>query len=204
MRTAETGYDFALPGSWAELPVDDAEACDTAIEALVLRSVGRRDQDARARRELRTRFRTAAARARTAGATRLHLCGELMPGVALPASLTVYRPRIPLSPTAAQTPFAQLEAVVETAVEPEDAAIELPSGTALRRVRAEHADAGSPEEGIQTLRVDYWLVPPSRRPLLMSFACGMPALRASLVELFDLVVATLVWHEEPTGARTPG
>jgi hypothetical protein len=197
MSAAETGYDFALPGSWSELPVDDERACDAAIDQIVARAVGRRDQDVRARQELRARFRTAAARARTAGATRLHLCDELMPGVPLPASLTVYRPRIPLSPAAARTPLEQLEAVVEPAAEPDDARVEVPSGTALRRVREERADAGSAEDGLETLRVDYWLVPPSRKPLLLSFACGMPALRASLVELFDLVVATLSYSNSP-------
>jgi hypothetical protein len=200
MTAAETGYDLALPGTWWEIPVDDEAASDRAIDAIIERAVGHRDADATARRDLRSRFRLAAARARTAGATRLHLCHELMPGVPLPASLTVYRPSIPLSPRSPQSPFAQLEAVVPAASEEDDATLDARSGPVLRRVRVVAADAGSPEEGIATLQVDYWLVPPSRRPVLLSFACGMPELRSGLVELFDLVVQTLEWTGLPDPA----
>jgi hypothetical protein len=195
VSAAETGFDFALPGTWWEIPVDDEAASERAIDALVAQSFGRRDADANARHELRRRFRAAAARARSAGATRLHLCRELLPGVPLPASLTVYRPRIPLLPRVERTPLEQLEAVIEPVSGADDATIETPTGAVLRRVRDVEADADSAEAGIVTLRVDYWLVPPSRRPLLLSFACGLVGLRSDLVELFDLVIGTLVFRE---------
>lgn len=193
MSDEETGYDLALPGTWWEIPVDDESATDRAIDAIVGSAVGHRDEDAAARHELRTRFRLASSRARTAGASRLHLCREVVVGVPFPASLTVYRPPIPLTERGERTPLDQLEAVVETATESDDLTLEMPSGRVLRRVRVVEADAGSPEEGLTTLRVDYWLVPPSRRVVLLSFACGLPDLREGLVELFDLVVGTLAW-----------
>lgn len=193
MSGAETGYDLALPGTWWEIPVDDPSATNRAIDRIVGSAVGHRDEDATARNELRTRFRLAASRARTAGASRLHLCREVVVGVPFPASLTVYRPPIPLAEHGGRAPLDQLEAVVEAAAEPDDATLETPAGRVLRRVRVVEAEEGTPEEGLTTLRVDYWLVPPSRRVLLLSFACGLPELRDGLVELFDLVVNTVSW-----------
>lgn len=193
MIGSESGYDLALPGTWWEIPVDDEKASDRAIDRIIADAVGRRDEDATARQELRARFRLAATRARTAGASRLHLCREVVVGVPFPASLTAYRPPIPLVDRGERTPLDQLEAVVDPAMEPDDVTLDVPAGRVLRRVRVVEADEGSPEEGLTTLRVDYWLVPPSRRVLLLSFACGLPELREGLVELFDLVVGTLAW-----------
>jgi hypothetical protein len=132
---------------------------------------------------------------------RLHLCRELLPGVPLPASLTVYRPRIPLAPRADRTLVEQLAAVIEPASGSDDATIDLPSGTVMRRVREVQAEADSAEAGVDTLRVDYWLVPPSRRPLLLSFTCGLVGLRQELVELFDLVIRTLAFPVDQGGPR---
>ncbi|WP_378146935.1 hypothetical protein ACFJGV_03740 [Cnuibacter sp. UC19_7] len=193
MIGSESGYDLALPGTWWEIPVDDEKASDRAIDRIIADAVGRRDEDATARQELRARFRLAATRARTAGASRLHLCREVVVGVPFPASLTAYRPPIPLVDRGERTLLDQLEAVVDPAMEPDDVTLDVPAGRVLRRVRVVEADEGSPEEGLTTLRVDYWLVPPSRRVLLLSFACGLPELREGLVELFDLVVGTLAW-----------
>lgn len=205
---SENGFDIALPGSWWTIPVADPAETERAVSALVSEAIGRRDQDARVRAELRTRFLYAADRARSTGAVQLHLCRELMPDVPLPASLTVYWPRITLSGNAAghgaaNTDAVALRAVIggvsapgETGVESLDD-LDLPCGAVLRRTRIVAADPRSPEAGVRTLEVDYWFAPPSRRVLLLSFACGMPELADSLTELFDLMVATVGWTSYP-------
>lgn len=223
-RTRDGGFDFALPGDWWAVPVAHAEETERAVAALVRDTVGRRDEDATARAELRSRFLFAADRARAAGATQLHLCREVMPGVPLPATLTVYHPRLSLR-RLAPTPAAALRAVLGTVREPSgpggepgrepgrdqggeqgrepatelapDADLELPCGPAVRRVREVAAPAGSPEAGLTTLEVDYYLATPGDRVLLLSFACGLPALAEQLTELFDLVVATVAWVQAP-------
>ncbi len=208
-RTRDGGFDFALPGDWWAVPVAHAEETERAVAALVRDTVGRRDEDATARAELRSRFLFAADRARAAGATQLHLCREVMPGVPLPATLTVYHPRLSLR-RLGPTPAEALRAVLGTIREPEpepvvgasadvapDTDLEFPCGPAVRRVREVAAPADSPEAGIATLEVDYYLATPGDRILLLSFACGLPALAPQLTELFDLVVATVSWVPAP-------
>ncbi|QJU54267.1 hypothetical protein SCB71_14050 [Herbiconiux sp. KACC 21604] len=206
-RPRDGGFDFALPGDWWAVPVARAEETERAVTRLVRETVGRRDEDATARAELRSRFLFAADRARAAGATQLHLCREVMPGVPLPATLTVYHPRLTLrrlGPTPAEALRAVLGTIREPEPEPEpepvvgasadvapDTDLEFPCGPAVRRVREVAAPADSPEAGITTLEVDYYLATPGDRVLLLSFACGLPTLAPQLTELFDLVVATV-------------
>ncbi|CAN5327895.1 hypothetical protein BH09ACT6_BH09ACT6_03850 [soil metagenome] len=205
--TGDRALDFVLPGSWAFIPLENPAATDTAIARLVTRSFGRRDEDARLRAELRSRFTASAHQARTAGASQLHLCLELVPGVPLPASLTVYWPRITLRHTRETDPAVALRTVLgsPTTGESDDELPGSPSGPAVRRSRLitpdrEDADAGPESQaGLTTLEVDYWLATRTGRVLLLSFACGMPLLREQLTGLFDLIVQTVTWRDDPVG-----
>jgi len=197
--STEFGFDVALPGTWWAIPVADPAETERAVGDIVSTTIGRRDQDARLRADLRTRFLYAADRARSSGAVQLHLCREVMPDVPLPASLTVYWPRIALR--ASEDPAEAVRAVLGSVTEASDSGVEnlgdddraFPCGAAVRRSRIVTAEAGSPEEGVRTLEIDYWIATPSNRVLLLSFACGLPDLADGLAELFDLVVATVGW-----------
>ena len=197
----EFGFDVALPGTWWAIPVAEPAEAERAVGDIVSETIGRRDQDARLRAELRTRFLHAADRARSSGAVQLNLCREVMPDVPLPATLTVYWPRIALR--SSDDPEAALRAVLGTITEASDAGVEnlgddnvaFPCGAAVKRRRIVTAEADSPEHGVRTVEVDYWIATPSRRVLLLSFACGLPGLAEELADLFDLVVTTLTWTD---------
>ncbi|TAJ46854.1 MAG: hypothetical protein EPO52_15075 [Herbiconiux sp.] len=197
--STEFGFDVALPGTWWAIPVADPAETERAVGDIVSATIGRRDQDARLRAELRARFLYAADRARSSGAVQLHLCREVMPDVPLPATLTVYWPRIALR--ASDDPVEALRGVLGTITEASDAGAEnlgdddraFPCGAAVRRRRIVTAEPGSPEEGVRTVEIDYWIATPSHRVLLLSFACGLPDLAEQLASLFDLVVTTLTW-----------
>ncbi|MCU1479681.1 MAG: hypothetical protein JWQ19_467, partial [Subtercola sp.] len=108
MTESEPEFDVALPGEWMIIPLLSATAARAAVARIVAQGVGRRDEDARLRAELRASFTTAVDQARGAGATQLHLCRELVAGVPLPASLTVYWPRLSLAATRESDPLAAL------------------------------------------------------------------------------------------------
>jgi hypothetical protein len=194
--SAENGFDFALPGTWWLVPVDDPAVAERSIARAVERAVGRRDEDARLRAELRARFTDVADRARTAGAAQVHLCHEIMPGVPLPATLTVYWPRLVLRASGESDPGAALRAVLGPPDGDDVALDDLPTGAGIRRTRvitgSAAPDGSAPD--VTTVEVDYWLATPGGRVLLLSFACGMPLLADQLVELFDLVVRTTTWR----------
>lgn len=195
---AETGFDFALPGTWWLVPVADPDVSVKAIGRAVEQAVGRRDADARLRAELRERFTDVADRARTAGAAQVHLCREVVPGVPLPGTLTVYWPRIALRASGESDPAVALHRVLGApdADTSEAELADLPTGAGIRRTRivtgSAAPDGSAPD--VTTVEVDYWLATPGGRVLLLSFACGLPLLADQLVELFDLVVRTTTWR----------
>jgi hypothetical protein len=195
--SAENGFDFALPGTWWLVPVDDPEVAGRSITRAVERAIGRRDADARLRADLRARFTDVADRARTAGAAQIHLCHEIVPGVPLPATLTVYWPRLALRASGETDPGLALRAVLGSPDGAGDVMLDdLPTGPGIRRTRvftgSAAPDGSAPD--VTTVEVDYWLATPGGRVLLLSFACGMPLLADQLVELFDLVVRTTTWR----------
>jgi hypothetical protein len=215
---AENGFDFALPGTWWLVPVADPSVAARSIARAVEQAVGRRDADARLRAELRTRFTDVADRARTAGAAQVHLCHEIVPGVPLPATLTVYWPRLVLRASGEDDPALALRALLGppegadagdgapagTGVDADVTLDDLPTGPGIRRTRvitgSAAPDGSAPD--VTTVEVDYWLATPGGRVLLLSFACGMPLLAGQLVDLFDLVVRTTTWRF-PAGATEP-
>lgn len=217
--SAHPDFDLALPGAWWSIPLDDEATAARAIRRLVAETAGHRDEDARVRADLRRRFAAAAEQAMSAAASQLYLCREIVPGVMLPSSLTVYWPPLTLppadppsgtapAPASGAAPAADLPpgllALRRLLGPPEGGQTEEPFTVAdtvgLRRDRLltapadpdAHDDADTPE--VTTVIVDYWLVlPDTPRPVLLSFACGMPLLRTELIALFDLVVATIRW-----------
>lgn len=222
MTGAQPDFDLALPGAWWSIPLDDEATAARAIRRLVAETAGHRDEDARMRADLRRRFAAAAEQAMSAAASQLYLCREIVSGVMLPSSLTVYWPPLTLPPADPSSAPGTSAASGTTGA----AASDLPPGllalrrllgppeaeqteepftvadtVGLRRDRLLTAPADpdahdDPETAeITTVIVDYWLVlPEAPRPVLLSFACGMPLLRTQLIDLFDLVVATIRWR----------
>lgn len=193
--SALPGFDLALPGSWWSIPLENEATAARAIRRLVAEVAGRSDHDARLRADLRRRFAAAARQAMSAEAKQLYLCREIVPGVMLPSSLTIYWPPLALPPGTPGAPgLRRLLGAPEDGQTEEEFAVADTVG--LRRDRLVVSPAGdSPADPeVTTVEVGYWLVlPGGSRVVLLSFSCGMPLLRPDLVALFDLVVATLSW-----------
>ncbi|WP_223691841.1 hypothetical protein [Leifsonia poae] len=88
-RSPQGAYSIVLPGTWAEVPLDDGDVMRERVKALVLQRVGRNDRLARVRKDARDELVRTAERARTAGATAFWMSLEVLPGIPLPAALIV-------------------------------------------------------------------------------------------------------------------
>lgn len=84
--------EFVLPGTWRYVPVADAIASKRVVARVTEQAVGRTDDRAKLRADIRSRFTVAADRARDAGGEAMWICDEIMTGVPLPASIVLYRP----------------------------------------------------------------------------------------------------------------
>jgi hypothetical protein len=188
-------FDLALPGSWWSIPLDDEPTALRAIRRLVAEVAGRSDDQARLRDELRRRFAAVAQQAMAAEAKQLHLCREIVPGVPLPSSLTVYWPPLVLPP--GPQGAAGLRSLIgepEQGQAEEEFAVAGTVGIRRDRLVVSPGGEGQGDPEVTTVEVGYWLVlPGGSRVVLLSFSCGMPMLRTELVALFDLVVATVRW-----------
>jgi hypothetical protein len=83
----EADLSIVLPGTWVSLPMGDDAAAEREIASLVRRQVGRNDRLARVRRDARDQLRGMIETARAAGAFRVGLSLEILPGVPFPAAM---------------------------------------------------------------------------------------------------------------------
>jgi len=97
---ASAGIGFVLPPDWWVLDLRDEAALSEQIHGLVLRQVGRRDEDATARARLRRELQVVTGQAVAAGGVHLALSLMHAGGVPVPASLTTYRVGVGPSATA--------------------------------------------------------------------------------------------------------
>lgn len=104
---------------------------------------------------------------------------------------------------------ARLAAAIGPASEGDDEVPLVVGGRpALRRARVtrgrpevrgvEPTDATRPEavREIETVESRVFAIQPGGRVLVLSFSCGMPALRDDLVAVFDLIAMTLHWEDD--------
>lgn len=200
---SEPQVEFLLPGTWRYVPLADPVASKRVIARMTEEAVGRSDERATLRAEVRAQYATAADRARKAGGEAMWICSEITDGVPLPCSITAYRP--PLATRRTESIDDQRAALHELLGSPADGVLEadLASGDrpAVRRAELIRGPSGDGPDApeIETLECDYWIIQPDGRELfLLSFACGLVPLADQLTQLFDLIVTTLRW----TGERT--
>lgn len=202
--------EFLLPGRWSFIPLAHPEATKRVIAQLAEDTIGRSDEHARLRAELRARFTIITDKARGGGGQQLWLGEELAPGVPFPASITAFWPALAIrrqdDPEDAEAVAAAIRELLGPAQEgAEEAALTVGGRAALRRaiVTRGPVTADPDAQEVETVEVDYWIVrPDGRRMLVLSCTCGMPLLRDRLVELFDVIVSTLRWSDasEPVPA----
>lgn len=210
--SAAPTLELRLPGSWRSIPLTDPEAARAAVRRLVDETVGRSDDRAALRRELRASLEGGLADAVAGEGRSFHLALELAPGIPTPATLTVFEPALRLSP-AIGTGGAETGRVLEQALR----ATRPDAPASLERL--EHADSavvrlhrrtqqhvaiegeplalpdGSPQpQTIDRLDAEYWMtVPDSKRVLLLHASTPLGALEAEMLRLFDGIVRAARW-----------
>jgi hypothetical protein len=206
----DADIEFLLPGRWNFIPLARPEATKRVIARLAEDAVGRSDERAQLRAELRARFALITDKARDGGGQQLWLGDELAPGVPFPASITAYWPALAIKRQEHPEDEGAATAAIRTLLGPagegtDEAELTVGGRAAVRRavVSKGPITADPDAQEVETVEVDYWILQPDgRRVLVLSCACGMPLLRDRLVELFDVIVSTLRWSQptEPVPA----
>lgn len=198
---------FPLPGRWLAVDPRAADEASARIDEAVRELAGSADDAAIARRRLRGAFQRAVDAARDASAHALFLCIEIVPGVAVPASLTVHAPEgMRMSPAigagAAAVLDVLLESLRELAVPGIDSARRL-DGPRASMLRLERLHEETVEEDGQVavaarLEAEYWYaVPGSKQVVLASFATPLGELHHAMLNLFDSIALAASFGPEP-------
>jgi hypothetical protein len=186
---------FVLPGTWANVPLDDAETTTRFVKQLVRRQVGRADRLARARREATTELTRNASDARALGAHTYLMALELLPGVPFPAALLVFDEQWP---AAARTALEADDVVAALrAAYPAGEVAPQRHGPVARVAEMTRAATESGEE-LVTMRLEYHVPYPDRSRLLMA-RVNVPNIPSAepFATLFDEIVDSVTFVDEP-------
>jgi hypothetical protein len=187
-----------LPGTWVQLDPSRPELTDKRIRAFVTLSMGRADELATARADMRKSLGLILERADpTAALESTFLCHEVSPGVPTPISVSVFTPEaIHMSPVIGTRPddvMAGFIAAMDAIGDGEDWEVRpCIDGVAARRWRiTENVVAeGLEDVPIRGFSADYWrTVPESKRLVLVNVTSPLADLAQTLVRLSDAIVA---------------
>ncbi|AYF98526.1 hypothetical protein [Protaetiibacter intestinalis] len=192
---------FRLPGAWQQVRLDDPETARADVKALIERQVGRQDERAALRGELRAALTDRLQSAVESGAIALFVALEIE-GLPLSAYYTVYLPAQPIS-GAVGTSADAVAGVFETGLRQADPGatvvrVASEESIALRTHRHQAVDVpteeGEPQRQLDTLVVDYWLtVPDTKRVVLVSFATALGGIEEIMLDLFDAIIEVSYW-----------
>ena len=198
---------FRLPGKWWQVPLTDLDEARASIRRLVDRAVGNRDDRASDRDRMRKQLTTAAEKAVSGRGTAMHIALEIVEGLPIPASFTVFQPDLRLSP-AVGTDGPAVIGILQQGLEqradfnPETAyRFTAHRSEVLRQHRTEvtRAEAETVQE-LPALIVDYWMtVPGAKRVVLVSFSTALSGIDEIMLGFFDSVIGASYWSgiDEP-------
>lgn len=202
VEDARPSTEFLLPGRWWHIVLGDPADTARQIRAMARSAVGRQDDRAQLRRDIRVTVERAALVAEDAEATDFYFALEIVPGVPIPACLAVYWPDIPYGLSLAAGPRAAADSLASSlrTAQPATRVVSLGDDdiALVRSVRTMvgPAFAATGVEGAQELVTSYWVIrQDAPRPLLLSFTTALVSLRDEMVDLFDAIVSTLEWVE---------
>jgi len=201
---------FALPGSWARIPLHSEAVTLSSIRKMTEQLTNRIDQFATLRAELRARFVKAAELAKSGGATDLFIGLELVPGMPLPAWIAVF-PADYERTNFDTLGFGDFTKALDIAAGPAPeggtkVAEEFDAPTPIHAVR--HAwrrttdvAEGEVERTFEFIEADYWIVAAEpNRLALVTFSSALAEYEDEMLELFDAVISTVKW---PAGEVVP-
>lgn len=186
--------DFVLPGTWWRLPLNDAEgATEAAIRTILDTSVGRRDEDAHLRREIRTSMRDLIATGREVQAEQIHFAKDLVGALPFPVSLMISWPDFPVTPRGTTGERAQIVAAAVPESLPTEI-LDLPQLSAVRTIAVrpgQFDDEGEPVD-LPHLDVNYWLAVDGVEEIaVFGFTTVLVSLQEEIVDLFDAIIGTV-------------
>lgn len=187
-----------LPGTWVQLDPSRPVLTDKRIRAFVQLSMGRADDLAAARADMRKALGLMLERADPAAALEsTFLCHEVSPGVPTPIAVSVFTPgSIHMSPVIGTRPDAVIAgflAAMEAIGDAEGWEVRpCADGVVARRWRITEtaASPGLEDAPLRAFNADYWrTVPGSKRLVLVSVTSPLADIPQTLVRLADAIVA---------------
>jgi hypothetical protein len=187
MRSAH--ISMVLPGTWANIPVQEPETAERIIAALVRRQVGRDDRLARARRDAKEKLGDVVAKARVAGAFQVALSLEILPGIPFPAAMF-----LDFLPWAGFQPEDDARATGLTGMLPGAEILELDCGLTARTWRQVDISPGT--EVASDTKLEYLIVTPAGDQLLHVLVdAPVECEPEMIVALFDTMVDSIRWQD---------
>jgi hypothetical protein len=199
MKFAEAGFAVVLPGDWVTLPLDDQPMLERQISTVVMRRVGRDDRLARLRRDAKEQLRTMAASAAAAGAFRVALALEILPGVPFPAAMVFDFASWP--PTAGAADADDLTERLRLSFGGFEI-LQLECGPTARSAEGAQLRVGS--ETTADVKIQYWVTSPNAEQLLhITVDAPMASDTELYTDLFDAIVDSIRWTAVAASADAP-
>ena len=187
-----------LPGTWVQLDPSRPELTDKRVRAFVELSMGRADELATARADMRKALGLMLERADPVAALEsTFLCHEVAPGVPTPIAVSIFTPEaIRMSPVIGTNPedvIAGFVAAMEAMGDGDDWEVRpCVDGAAARRWRVTESviAEGLEDVPIRAFSADYWrTVPGSKRLVLVTVTSPLADIPQTLLHLADAIVA---------------
>jgi len=185
------GVRVVLPATWWVIDLTDESARRRSIGALVERQMGRGDELATLRTDLRRHLEVTAVDAGALGGQLMAISLTRAGSVPIPASVTVYRS--PAGSTRSES-LDDVEAALQAGAAKDDTvdAAQGPWGPVLRRTRIGEGVEELGARDVPMLLADYWLDPGDGAGLLsLTFSSPLVEARDALLPLFDTIVASV-------------
>jgi hypothetical protein len=188
------GLRIVVPGTWANVPVDDPARAAAFVKRLVKERVGGADRLARVRREATQELLVSARDAAAIGVHTYLVSLELLPGVPFPAALMMLDEEWP---AAAGAPAAgdDVRAALTAAFPSGEVAVQR-NGPVARVVEMTDGRTGEGEESVdvRSMRLEYHVPYPDRSRLLF-VRVNVPDVPAAepFATLFDEIVDSITF-----------
>jgi hypothetical protein len=187
-----------LPGTWVQLDPNRPEVTTGRIHSFVELAIGRADELAQARHDMRDALGMMMDRAPEAAALEsTFLCHEISPGSPTPIAVSVFSPAdVHMSPAIGKGPGAVIETFLAAMNVLGDVAdwtrIDCADGEAVRRCRITETVVaeGAEDLPMRSFVADYWrTVPGGKRLVLVTVTSPLADIPQTLVRLADAIVA---------------
>jgi hypothetical protein len=187
---------FVLPGSWSRVDLTTVDSMKVTVRRIVDDAVGRQDERARLRAELRKAIIDAATPARDRGAIEFHFARELTEGVPLSATLAVFLVPADLG-SIDEMPASAIDMVVADAVMDSGSAKAVPVSPGIKVTRTASRRRVPERNGVpshEIVEADYWISASSpARIAVLSFSTALAELEDDMLTLFNAIVQTVRW-----------